>query len=176
LENVAQHWALDNYLIMNIVKPKRKKHGYAQQLNASPKVVFPLLCPVLEVDWAPGWMPELVISRSGVCEPECIFITPPEYPSEHENPIWIVTKHDPNNWIVEMYKVVPGHTISKLEISLVENSSTSTTAHISYEITSIGKEGEQFMEEFTEEWYEAFMVEWETAMNHYLDTGKKIVA
>lgn len=30
------------------------------------------------------------------------------------------------------------------------------------------------MEEFTEEWYEGFMVEWEKAMNHYLGTGNKI--
>ena len=30
------------------------------------------------------------------------------------------------------------------------------------------------MEEFTEEWYEGFMVEWENAVNHYLDTGTKI--
>ena len=159
---------------MNIVKPNRKKHGYAQQLNAPPEAVFPLLCPVLEADWVPGWMPELVISHSGVCEQECIFITPTELSSEHENPIWIITKYDPGIWTVEMYKVVPRHTISKLEISLVESSSTSTTAHISYEITSIGKEGDKFMEEFTEKWYEAFMVEWEKAMNHYLDTGKKI--
>jgi len=30
--------------------------------------VFPLLCPVLELKWAPGWMPEMVISQSGVVE------------------------------------------------------------------------------------------------------------
>lgn len=159
---------------MNIETPNRKKHSYAQHLNAPPETVFPLLCPVLEVEWAPGWMPELVISHSGVCEQDCIFITPPEMPSEPENTIWIVTTHDPDRWTVEMYKVAPQHTISKLEISLVGDSGNATTAHVSYEITAIGAEGAKFMEEFTEEWYEGFMVEWEKAMNHYLGTGNKI--
>ncbi len=159
---------------MNIKKPNRKKHGYAQHLNAPPETVFPLLCPVLEVEWAPGWMPEMVISQSGVCEQDCIFVTPPEMPSEPENSIWIVSKYDPSNWALEMYKVVPEHTISKLEISLIGESGNCTTAHISYDITAIGSAGNKFIEEFTEDWYKDFMVEWEKAMNHYLDTGDKI--
>lgn len=159
---------------MNIKKPNRKKHGYAQHLNAPPQTVFPLLCPVLEVEWVPGWMPEMVISHSGVCEQDCIFITPPKMPSESENAIWVVTKYDSDNWALEMYKVVPEHTLSKLEISLEGSSGNSTTAHISYEITAIGADGDRFMEEFTQQWYSAFMVAWEKAMNHYLDTGYKI--
>ncbi len=159
---------------MRIAKPNRKKHGYAQHLDALPEAVFPLLCPVLEAVWVPGWMPEMVISQSGVCEEECIFITPPEMASEQNRAIWIVTKHDPATLAIEMYKVVPEHTISKLEISLVGNSGNSTTAHISYEITAIGAAGDDFMKEFTEDWYEGFMVEWEQQMNHYLRTGSKI--
>jgi len=73
-----------------------------------------------------------------------------------------------------MYKVAPEHTISKLEILLVGDSGNYTTAHISYEVTAIGEAGEKFMEEFTEDWYEGFMVEWEKQMNHYLDTGNMI--
>ena len=159
---------------MNLKKPNRKKHGYAQHLNAPPETVFPLLCPVREVEWVPGWMPEMVISHSGVCEQECVFITPPARHSEPESAIWIVSKHDPENWALEMYKVAPKHTVSKLEISLVSNSGSSTTARISYEITAIGADGDKFLKEFTEEWYSGFMVEWEKAMNHYLDTGNKI--
>lgn len=159
---------------MNIVNPNRKRHSYEQRLVALPEKVFPLLCPVLEAQWVPGWMPELVISHSGVCEKDCMFITPREMESERVNPVWIVTDHDPDNWIVQMYKVVPEHTVSKLDIFLKENEAEGTTANISYEITSIGKTGDGFLEEFTEEWYEVFMVEWETAINHYLKTGEQI--
>lgn len=159
---------------MKITRPNRKKRSYTQQLHAPPERVFPLLCPVREVDWVPGWMPEVVVSESGLCEGECIFVTPPEFDSEPCNAIWIVTKHDPRTWMVEMYKVAPEHTISKLEICLESEGESSTAAHISYEITSIGVPGDKFMNEFTEEWYVAFMKDWEKAMNHYLDTGSII--
>lgn len=161
-------------MLVNIKKPNRKKHGYTQHLNAPPETVFSLLCPVLEVKWVPGWMPEMVLTHTGVCEQDCVFITPPARRSESESAIWIVTKYDPENWVLEMYKVAPEHTVSKLEISLVGKSGNSTTAHISYEITAIGADGDKFMEEFTEEWYSDFMGKWEKAMNHYLDRGNKI--
>ena len=128
----------------------------------------------MEAEWVPDWMPDLVISKSGVCEQECIFITPPEMPSEANKPIWIVTKHDAENWAREMYKVVPEHTISKLGITLESDITNSTTALVSYEITAIGAAGEKFMEEFTKEWYQGFMEEWEQQLNYYLKAGKKI--
>lgn len=160
---------------MNIRKPNRKKHFYAQHLNAPPETVFPLLCPVLEVEWVPDWMPDMVISRSGVCEQDRIFITPPDRPSDPENSIWIVTKYDPDNRVLEMYKVTPEHTTSKLEISLAGDSGNSTTAHISYEITAIGADGDKFMSKFTHDWYAKFMMEWEKQMNYYLETGNRLV-
>ena len=160
---------------LNIKKPNRKKHSYVQNLKAPPETVFPLLCPVREADWVPGWMPELVISHSGVCEQDCIFVTPPELPSERQKAIWIVRKYYPDNWVLEMYKMTPEHTVSKLEISLTGSAENSTAAHISYEITAIGTSGDKFVEEFTSEWYEGFMMEWEKQMNHYLDTGNKVV-
>ena len=64
------------------------------------------------------------------------------------------------NWALEMYKVTPKHTVSKLEISLTGSDGNSTKAHISYEITAIGTSGNKFVEEFTDEWYEDLMVEW----------------
>jgi hypothetical protein len=159
---------------MNIKEPNRTKRSYVQHLEASPEAVFPLLCPVLEAEWAPGWMPELVLSRSGVCEQDCTFITSAEPPSERHPSIWIVSKYDPASWTLQMYKVTPEHTISKLGISLEEKSGTTTSAAISYEITAIGAAGHEFMKEFTDESFNKFMAQWEMALNHYLKTGKMI--
>jgi len=159
---------------MNTTKPNRKKHSYTQQLNAPPEIVFPLLCPVAELKWAPGWMPTAVFSISGVVEQECMFITPPEMPSEPHNSIWVVSNYDPNHFSLVMYKIAPEHTISKLEISLESASERATRANVSYEITAIDVAGDRFMEEFTTEWYKDFMLNWEKALNHYLNTGEKI--
>ena len=159
---------------MNIKEPNRAKRSYVQHLDASPETVFPLLCPVLEARGAPGWMPDLVLSRSGVCEQDCAFITPPEPPSERHSSIWIVSQHDPASWTLQMYKVTPEHTISKLDISLEEESGATTSAEISYEITAIGAAGHGFMKEFTDDSFVEFMTQWEMALNYYLKTGKMI--
>jgi hypothetical protein len=155
---------------MKVEAPNRKKHSYVQHLSAAPDVVFSLLCPVMEVEWVPGWMPITVISKSGVAEQECIFITP----AQPQNSIWIVSKYDPANFQLEMYKVTPEHTVGKLEISLSANDEDCTAARISYEFTAIGPKGEEFLKEFTADWYGKFMVEWEDAMNRYLTKGKRL--
>jgi len=155
---------------MNIEKPNRKKHAYVQHLNAPPETVFPLLCPVMETKWVPGWMPATVFTDSGLVEPECMFTTP----SKPHDSIWLVSKHDPDRYRLEMYKISPEHTITKLEIALSGENDGATSANIAYEVTAIGTAGERFVEEFTEEWYEGFMQSWERAMNHHLKTGGKI--
>jgi hypothetical protein len=125
----------------------------------------------MEVKWVPGWMPGMVISESGVMEQDCIFVTP----SKPCDSIWVVTGHDPVAWRVEMYKVSPDHTVTKVNIALSAVPDGTTGATIAYEVTAIGPAGEKFVEAFTQEWYEDFMLSWQKAMNHYLKTGRKIV-
>ena len=83
---------------MDTTKPNRATHTYRQRLCASPAKVFPLLCPVREAEWADGWLPELVISSSGVAERDCVFITADKL----EKTIWYITRHEPERWFVEM--------------------------------------------------------------------------
>ncbi len=154
-------------------QPNRVKHTYTQSISAAPDDVFPLLCPVREHDWAPGWSTDWVISRSGLAEQECMFQTPPKAGAKDAS-VWIITRHDPNANEVEMYKVTPGQTVGKLAISLTADGATGTRAKISYEFTSLGPDGDAFLDEFTEEWYEKFMQGWETAINHYLRTGEQL--
>jgi hypothetical protein len=152
--------------------PNRKKHSYCQSIQGAPGEVFPLLCPVRELDWAPGWNPDWVISRSGVAEQDCIFQTP----GETSPAIWLISRHDPVNYRVEMYKVTAEHTVGKLEVELESDGSGGTKATVSYEFTSLGPAGDAFLEEISEEWYKNFMRNWERAMNHYLATGNLLNA
>ena len=139
---------------------------------APPEIVFPLLCPVVEEKWAPGWITEKVMTKSGGTELDCMFITP----STPHNTIWIVSKYNPIAFQLEMYKITPECTIGKIKISLADSGNHTTSATISYEFTAIGEAGEPFMDEFTYDWYVRFMKEWEKAINHYLTTGEKLKA
>lgn len=154
---------------MNIIKPKRRKHTCEQTWKATQDKVFPLLCPVRETEWIPSWDPKLVVSNSGVMERDCLFVEP-ETPNDA---IWIVTSYEPNQF-VEMYRTVPGVTVSKFSIRLDPEQENTTKACVSYEHTAIGKKGEKIVEDFTADSFTEFMNHFETAINHYLTTGQII--
>ena len=148
---------------MNITKPNRATRTYRQSLHAPPAAVFRLLCPVREAEWAEGWMPVQVISSSGVAERDCVFITP----EEPANAIWYITRHEPENWFVEMLKIVPGLTACRLQIQLSPNGNE-CFADVTYSHTSIGPAGDTFVAAFTAEHYQKFMQVWETLLNVFL--------
>jgi hypothetical protein len=155
---------------MKIIKPNRISHSYTQKIAAAPDKVFPLLCPVREKDWVEGWDPELVISESGFAEKDCIFTLDRENSKDH----WIVTKHDSENYEIEMVIINPEVTVGKLEIKLKEGISGTTEALISYTYTSLSEKGDEFVNGFTAEKYIDFMKTWEDEMNYYLE-NKEII-
>ncbi len=150
---------------MRIDSPKRVVRTYTQTLIGNPSRVFPLLCPVREAEWIDGWHPVLVLSDSGVAELDCVFVTA----AQPQNAIWYITRHEPTRF-VEMIKITPGVTACKLTIELHARASGSQ-ATISYMHTSLGPDGDAFVDSFTESYYEKFMRDWEARMNHYLKEG-----
>lgn len=150
-------------------KPQRATHTFRQTLRAPPDRVFPLLCPVREVEWAEGWLPKLVVSMSGVAERDCVFITP----DNHGEAIWYITRHEPQKWFVEMLKILPGVTACRLEIQLSEDRD-GCFADVTYSHTSIGPAGDEFVAQFTVDHYRGFMQAWEKELNHFLQTGRKL--
>ena len=156
---------------MKISKPNRAIRTYTQKLVAPPDRVFPLLCPVREADWIHDWDPLAVWSSSGVAEVDCVFVMP----GTPEPSIWYVTRHEPDRGFVEMLKIVPEMTACRLSIQLAATN-TGCDATITYSHTSLGAQGDAFVASFTEAFYEKFMREWETQMNHYLVTGEAMKA
>lgn len=156
---------------MKIVRPNRVSHTYTQRLVAPPEVVFPLLCPVREADWIEGWTPGLVVSESGVAEPDCVFTTP----AEPVDAVWYITRHEPDALFVEMLKITPGVTACRLTIR-VRPVGDGAEADVTYSHTSLGGEGDRFVEAFTADYYRQFMQDWEARMNYYLRHGMALKA
>lgn len=153
---------------MLICKPNRMTHSSEQIIHGSIEEIFPLYCPVKEALWTEGWDPKVVYSRSGVVEPECVFITEDKGIAS----AWFVTVYDITQGQVEMIKHTPEVTMSKLKIRVKKISEKTTRALISYTITALSNAGDAFLKEFTKENYDISMDAWEKAMNHYLKTGK----
>ena len=137
-----------------------------QHLVAEPARVFPLLCPVREVDWIEGWNPLLVVSESGAAETDCVFTTA----AEPADAIWYVARHEPEAGVVEMLKITPGLTACRVRI-LLQAVAGGCTATVSYMHTSLGLAGDTFVADFIAAYYEAFMRDWEARLNHYLVHG-----
>ncbi len=153
---------------MKIVEPNRATHTYTQRLIAEPAAVFPLLCPVREADWIEGWDPRLVISRSGVAEPDCVFTTP----GEPADAIWYITRHEPEAGVVEMVKITPNVTACRLSVRL-HAVPDGSEAVVTYAHTSLGPDGDAFVASFTEDFYRKFMQDWESRLNHYLRATRR---
>ena len=148
---------------MNVVQPFRVARTYTQSLVAPHEAVFPLLCPVREAEWIPGWDPLLVVSSSGVAEPDCVFVTG----ASPADAVWYVTRHEPAAGYVEMIKVTPGVTACRLTIRL-RRTAEGCEADVSYMHTSLGPQGDDFVRGFTEASYVRAMQQWEARLNHYL--------
>jgi hypothetical protein len=151
---------------MKSLKPNRVIRTYTQRIHAEPSRVFPLLCPVRESEWIEGWDPVVVLSDSGVAEPDCVFVTS----ASDRVAIWYVTRHEPQDGFVEMLKITPGVTACRLTIQ-VQPAPGGSDVTIAYSHTSLGPEGDAFVAAFDERHYGTFMRDWELRMNHFLAHG-----
>jgi hypothetical protein len=156
---------------MNIVRPHRVTRNYSQTLHAGPDQVFPLLCPVREAEWVNGWHPRLVVTASGLAEPDCVFVTA----AGPQEAIWMITDHDPAMHHLEIIKLIPGIVVGKIVIQLAA-APEGATAEISYTFTSLGPDGDRVVSEFTQKHFDEFMLTWETELNHFIATGDRLTS
>lgn len=152
---------------------KRVTHEYTQTNVAPPETVFPLLCPVREADWVPGWHYRLIYSQSGIAELGCVFTTPNDDGSET---IWQVTEYDPAAFTIAFAWVNPGLVAAQIRIRLEPKSSNETIARIHYTYTGLSDQGNREVQRYDAAWFQRKMQSWERAINHYLHTGKLIDA
>jgi hypothetical protein len=153
---------------MSAIAAKRVSHEYTQTNDAPPEKVFPLLCPVREGDWVPGWKYQMIFSESGVAEDGCVFTTPNE---DGPETVWMVTHHDPANFQIAYAWVQPGMIATQLRISLAPAAGGKTSARIRYVYTGLSAAGNAVLDGYTAEWFGEKMRSWEKALNHFLRNG-----
>jgi len=151
---------------------KQRTFEYMQTNNASPETVFPLLCPVREADWVDGWQYELIHSKSGFAEQDCVFST--SY-NDQTNAVWQITQYNKEEFQLEFMKFIPNETINKINICLESLGENSTKSIISYQYTGLNEEQNKIIETSQESSFKRLMEYWEKAIKHYLKTGKKLL-
>lgn len=154
---------------MEVAIPYRVVRKYTQTLEGAPEKVFALLCPVRETEWVPGWNPLIVYTNSGYAETECIFVTGD---SKAES-LWVMTDYDKARLCLEIIKVTPWTTVAKINIRLRGNDKGETDAEIVYSYTALDEAGKQFVDDYSEDYFEQFMQFWQASLNKYLTVGSK---
>ena len=143
---------------------------YKQINNAPADLVFPLLCPVREKDWIDGWDYKMIYSKSGLIEKGCVFSTP-----HHgtEQTIWYVTEYDKEHYKIEFIRVTPNEEVVKINIRLEDNGNGTTTSNITYQYTGLNEGKNAWIKEKSDQAFRENMIEWEKAINYYIEKGEK---
>lgn len=152
---------------------RRLVRSYRQTIEAPPVVVFPLLCPVREVEWLDGFAFEMIYSASGLIEPGCVFKT--AVPGEPDT-IWVVSRHDPSARVVQFTRVTPGLRTCVLDVVVQAAGASQSHVTVTYVYTSTSEAGNAFLDGWSEEAFMGAVVFWEKSMNHFLKTGQKLPA
>ena len=152
-------------------KAERVTCKYTQKINSNPEVIFPLLCPEKEKLWLSGWDYEMIWSKDGVAEKDCVFFTSTE---KEKDTIWVNSIRDMKNWAIEFVLVTPELRATTLNIMINPLDSYSEVI-ITYTSTALNEAGNLFLKElFTKDLFDQRMKWWEDSMNHYIATGKML--
>ncbi len=148
-----------------IMNYRRENRSFTMHISATPGRVFPMLCPVREYEWIETWGCEMIYSRSGHAELDCIFRTR----AGNLEDIWEVSRYQPDE-IIE-FVVYSAFRLMRYQFKLSPEGKGSTKIEVEQVATALRKDGENHVDypQFT-----LHMKTLEVMLNHFLPTGKMI--
>ncbi len=160
---------------MKNFEAKKVTRSHTVRILASPEVIFPLLCPVREEEWVPGWAEayELVYSQSGFNEEGCIFRTSYLYDTES---LWTCIKYDKENYEIEFLIYIKDLVIRIMNILLSKDADNTTMARFKYTNTAISEKGNMLVETFTDDQCRDSVSGLGQLINYFLKNDTKPVA
>ena len=148
----------------------RVRFVHSQSVSAAPEEVFPLLCPVRELDWVPGWECRLVYSASGLAEDGCVFQT--DRPADGGLDTWVVSRYEPPLRI--SFVRVNSLRAMRYDIRLAAAAGGGTTLEWEQVITALGDDGDRHVAALEERGFVAMIAALERMLEHYLHTGEPL--
>ena len=145
----------------------RKMATLSETIKATPEQIFPLLCPAREVDWIPGWDPELIYTNSGYAEENCVFRIGKSHLIDES--IWIFTGYKPNEYI--KFVRIESDIIRHSRIDLVQNSDGTTRVTYKTISTALTKKGNKILENINHHGDSNPIFK---LLNYYLEKGKMV--
>jgi hypothetical protein len=151
---------------------KRTVLKHTMLLERDPEIVFPLLCPVREYEWISTWKADLIYSRSGLAELDCIFQT--SFPTDGPKDTWVVCRYEKPT-LVEFVRVNAIRAI-RYTITLRQFGEGKTEAEWRQIVTGLDDEGDRLVEGLSNDAFKKRMEALKGMLNHFMSTGKMLVS
>jgi hypothetical protein len=139
-------------------------------IRASVEDVFPLLCPKREEEWIPGWECETIWSHSGYNEEGAIFRTTKPYGTEL---YWTTLQYDITKKVVDFLITAPHRYMFHFRIDVSIGNDGFLTLSFSQTFTSVSKEGNELLNRYSAEDFNARLRSLGEFMNRYLQEREK---
>ncbi|MCG8510467.1 MAG: hypothetical protein MI741_14675 [Rhodospirillales bacterium] len=122
---------------------KRKVLTTEQRFHAPPNLVFKQFCPTREMDWIDGWKADLIWTKTGYAEADCIFTTPPD--NIIGPGLWIFTTLVPNEEF-ELVRIIDNDVVIHFRIDLTDNEDGTCTGLWTLKFTALNEAGNTFVD------------------------------
>jgi hypothetical protein len=119
---------------------------------------FPLFTPEGERLWAAGWNPLHQFPADGTAVAGAVFST---VDGEGRTTLWLIVDWQPERHHVRYARITPGHRAGTVEVDCRARDERSTTVRVTYELTSLSRQGDEELATWTESWYRGFLADWE---------------
>jgi hypothetical protein len=154
-----------------MAKKKRRVEVHQERFPFSCAQIFPLLCPVKEDDWIPGWREqrEMIYTESGTAEVGCVFITRKQ-PHLMGPATWVNNVYDPNEKI--QYSAINEHMVYQIQGNL-KPLPAGCEVTLTRTWTALTPQAEEFLGRMADDAAKAPPKLFEL-IAHYLKTGKML--
>ncbi len=135
-----------------------RSHSFIVDLPSAQ--AFPLFEPEGERRWAGDWAPDYIFPADGRTESGMVFRTS----HNHEDTVWMMLRHRPQQGLVEYARVTPGNRIATVLVQCKELAPRRTQVNVVYTITALGEEGNAFIRRWDEAHYREYIDSWGEAI------------
>ncbi len=140
------------------------------EVEGTASKLFPLLCPVEEYKWLPGWSCTMNYSKSGVAEKDAVFETTENLGMKVT---WINITYKPDKFIE--YLMISGKNVVRLSISLEESKENTTQVSWRMLFTANSILAKKILPKaFSEENFQKMMDNRKNELDYYLKNGRMI--
>ena len=143
------------------------KHTASFEISQPVKELFPLFSAEGEKLWVPDWGYENIMGGTDLHE-DYVFVTK-SHDHAASDAIWVVKRYEPEDYLVQLYKVEPGEKIGIIEVNCFKQDESQTKVKVTYEYIGLSTTGNEFVASFSSSEYKAFIADWETLLVKYFE-------